>query len=228
MTIHADPWATPNDPSSIAEQVRPSAVLSTAAALAFARADNHDAGAAQDDPHRRRQHALSARDYAVMVLLADEATPDERNTRSTTSPTPKRSSPTPNPAPHSGAAHQHPAVPELGASTHHIDHPHERKTPTRTPHHRHACRTAHRPAAGTEPSPCLACRTRAVLAGATPGLVRIADGRTSHRSPALRTHRRAPPVRPTTPSRPTPSPPSAFLAGDFSAARSSPKSMPPN
>ena len=79
MTIHVDPWATPDhDPSSIAEQVRPSAVLSTAAALAFARADIHDAGAAHDDPHRRRQYALSARDYAVMVLLADDATPDER------------------------------------------------------------------------------------------------------------------------------------------------------
>ena len=80
MTIHIDPWATPDhDPSSVAEhQVRPSAVLRTAAALAFARADTHDAGAAQDDPHRRRQYALSARDYAVMVLLADDATPDER------------------------------------------------------------------------------------------------------------------------------------------------------
>jgi hypothetical protein len=75
--LSTDPWAiTDHDPSSIAalkQGVRPS----TAATLAFARADIHDA-AAQDDPHRRRQHALAARDNAVTVLLAADATEHER------------------------------------------------------------------------------------------------------------------------------------------------------
>ena len=52
--------------------------ISTAAALGFARADIHDAVAALDAPHRRRQYALSTRDHAVMVLLANDATTDQR------------------------------------------------------------------------------------------------------------------------------------------------------
>ena len=44
---------------------------------AYARADIHAAVAAADDPHRRRQYALSARDYAVTVLLANDATADQ-------------------------------------------------------------------------------------------------------------------------------------------------------
>lgn len=72
-----DPWAiTDHDPSSIADRNH-TARPSTAATLAFARADIHDA-ATQDDPHRRRQHALAARDNAVTVLLADDATDLER------------------------------------------------------------------------------------------------------------------------------------------------------
>ena len=51
--------------------------LSTAHTLAMARADIHSAVNADDD-HRRRQYALSARDYAVTVLL--EPTSD-RNQR---------------------------------------------------------------------------------------------------------------------------------------------------
>ena len=50
---------------------------STAAVLAAARTDIHNAVAAADDTHRRRQHALAARDNAVTVLLAHDATPDE-------------------------------------------------------------------------------------------------------------------------------------------------------
>ena len=50
--------------------------IPTTAALAYARADIHAAVAAADDPHRRRQYALSARDYAVTVLLANDATAD--------------------------------------------------------------------------------------------------------------------------------------------------------
>jgi hypothetical protein len=63
-----DPWATTDhDPISIA----------TAATLEEARSDIHAANAAIDDPHRRNQYALSARDNAVTVLLAGDANPDE-------------------------------------------------------------------------------------------------------------------------------------------------------
>lgn len=51
--------------------------MNTAATLEEARSDIHAATAAIDDPHRRRQYALSARDNAVTVLLAADATPDE-------------------------------------------------------------------------------------------------------------------------------------------------------
>lgn len=53
------------------------AIPTTTAALAYARADIAAAVAATDDPHRRRQYALSARDYAVTVLLANDATTDQ-------------------------------------------------------------------------------------------------------------------------------------------------------
>lgn len=73
MTLAANPWAvTDHDPTS-----NLNAVPSTTAVLAYARADIHSAVAAADDPHRRRQYALSARDNAVTVLLAGDATPDE-------------------------------------------------------------------------------------------------------------------------------------------------------
>lgn len=63
-----DPWATTDhDPISIA----------TAATLEEARSDIHAANAAIDDPRRRNQYALSARDNAVTVLLAGDASPDE-------------------------------------------------------------------------------------------------------------------------------------------------------
>ncbi|WP_099039988.1 hypothetical protein [Mycobacterium neglectum] len=52
-------------------------IPTTTAVLAYARADIHAAVAAADDPHRRRQYALSARDYAVTVLLAGDATADQ-------------------------------------------------------------------------------------------------------------------------------------------------------
>jgi len=65
-----DPWAiTDHDPLSIA--------TATAATLEEARSDIHAANAAIDDPHRRNQYALSARDNAVTVLLAGDANPDE-------------------------------------------------------------------------------------------------------------------------------------------------------
>lgn len=75
MTVAANPWAvTDHDPTSNLNTAGPS----TAAVLAYARADIHNAVAAADDAHRRRQYALSARDNAVTVLLAGDATPDER------------------------------------------------------------------------------------------------------------------------------------------------------
>ncbi|OBB96013.1 hypothetical protein A5779_17510 [Mycolicibacterium peregrinum] len=65
-----DPWATTDhDPISIA--------TNAAATLEEARSDIHAANAAIDDPHRRNQYALSARDNAVTVLLAGDANPDE-------------------------------------------------------------------------------------------------------------------------------------------------------
>jgi hypothetical protein len=50
--------------------------MSTTDTLAQARADLHAAVAAHD-PNRRRQYALSSRDYATEVLLAPDATPQQ-------------------------------------------------------------------------------------------------------------------------------------------------------
>lgn len=49
---------------------------SHSATLAMARQDIHNAVGADDD-HRRRQYSLSARDYAVTVLLDPSSTPRE-------------------------------------------------------------------------------------------------------------------------------------------------------
>lgn len=75
MTTATNPWAaTDHDPTSNLNAAAPS----TAAVLSYARADIHTAVSCADDPHRRRQYALSARDNAVTVLLAGDATADER------------------------------------------------------------------------------------------------------------------------------------------------------
>ena len=67
MTTATNPWAvTDHDPTSNLAAAGPS----TTAVLAYARGDIHTAVACADDPYRRRQYALSARDYAVTVLLA--------------------------------------------------------------------------------------------------------------------------------------------------------------
>ena len=50
----------------------------TSAVLAAARADIHNAVSCADDPHRHRQYALSARDNSAAVLLAPDASADER------------------------------------------------------------------------------------------------------------------------------------------------------
>lgn len=50
---------------------------STTATLGFARADLRHA-TDQHDPQRRRHYAVAARDNAVTVLLADDATDTER------------------------------------------------------------------------------------------------------------------------------------------------------
>jgi hypothetical protein len=46
--------------------------------LALARADIHTAVGAHDDPHRRHQYARSALSYANTVLLAADASDEER------------------------------------------------------------------------------------------------------------------------------------------------------
>jgi hypothetical protein len=77
MTAHPDPWAaTDHDPSSHVQPAGHSAVISTTAALALARADIHDALAA--DGPARRQWARSARAFAAMVLQAPDATAAQR------------------------------------------------------------------------------------------------------------------------------------------------------
>ena len=74
MTAHLDPWAaTDHDPSSHVQPAGHSAVISTKAAFALARADIHDALAATGA--RRRKYAPSARGFAAMVLAAPDATP---------------------------------------------------------------------------------------------------------------------------------------------------------
>ncbi|MCV7200840.1 hypothetical protein H7J71_02285 [Mycolicibacterium peregrinum] len=75
-TAHIDPWATADhDPSSITET---GLATNTTATLEEARSDLHNAVAAVDNTHRRVQYARSALDNAVTVLLAYDATPDER------------------------------------------------------------------------------------------------------------------------------------------------------
>jgi len=80
MTHPTNPWAsTDHDPSSSTEFITNSGeIRTTARTLAFARADIHAAVAAGDDPHRRRQYAHSALSYANTVLMAADATDDER------------------------------------------------------------------------------------------------------------------------------------------------------
>ena len=46
--------------------------------LALARADIHTAVGAHDDPHRRHQYARSALSYANTVLLAADASDEQR------------------------------------------------------------------------------------------------------------------------------------------------------
>ena len=72
-----DPWANnDHDPTSAATNTVHRAWITTTHALALARADIHNAVAAEG--HTRRQYALSARDYAAMVMLADDATKSQR------------------------------------------------------------------------------------------------------------------------------------------------------
>ena len=80
MTHPNDPWAnTDHDPSSGTEShTNTGAIHTTTQTLALARADIHTAVGAHDDPHRRRQYAQSALSYANTVLLAPDATDDER------------------------------------------------------------------------------------------------------------------------------------------------------
>ena len=58
MTRPIDPWASTD--------------------LEFARQDIHAAVDAHDDPHRRRQYTHSALSYANTVLMATDATADQR------------------------------------------------------------------------------------------------------------------------------------------------------
>jgi hypothetical protein len=80
MTHPVDPWAsTDHDPSSNTEDMANSGEIhTTTQTLAFARADVHTAVGAHDDAHRRRQYAQSALSYANTVLLAADATDEQR------------------------------------------------------------------------------------------------------------------------------------------------------
>ena len=80
MTRPIDPWAsTDHDPSSSTEDMTNSGEIhTTTQTLAFARADIHTAVGAHDDAHRRRQYAQSALSYANTVLLAPDATDEQR------------------------------------------------------------------------------------------------------------------------------------------------------
>ncbi|MDV3133349.1 hypothetical protein [Mycobacterium sp. 29Ha] len=80
MTYPINPWAsTDHDPSSNTEAVTDSSQShSTTRTLALARADIHTAVGAHDDPHRRVQYARSALSYANTVLLAADATDEQR------------------------------------------------------------------------------------------------------------------------------------------------------
>jgi hypothetical protein len=77
MTAHLDPWAAADhDPSSHVQPAGHSAVITTRAALALARADIHDALAA--DGLASRHWARSAGGFAAMVLRAPDATAAQR------------------------------------------------------------------------------------------------------------------------------------------------------
>ena len=80
MTHPIHPWAsTDHDPSSNTEYMTNSGEIhTTTQTLAFARADIHTAVGAHDDAHRRRQYAQSALSYANTVLLAADATDEQR------------------------------------------------------------------------------------------------------------------------------------------------------
>lgn len=80
MTYPISPWAsTDHDPSSNTESVTNAGEISTTTrTLALARADIHTAVGSHDDPHRRRQYARSALSYANTVLLAADATDEQR------------------------------------------------------------------------------------------------------------------------------------------------------
>lgn len=67
------PWTTNDHDPISAQYTSPE----TTSRLDEARSDIDAAHAAIDDPHRRRQYALSARDSAVSVLLAGDAAPDQ-------------------------------------------------------------------------------------------------------------------------------------------------------
>jgi hypothetical protein len=80
MTHPIHPWAsTDHDPSSNTESITNSGEIhTTTETLAFARADIHTAVGAHDDAHRRRQYAQSALSHANTVLLAPDATDEQR------------------------------------------------------------------------------------------------------------------------------------------------------
>jgi hypothetical protein len=64
-------------PAPVEATVVHGAAMSTNLSLAAARADLHQAAAAQDD-HRRTQYARSARDHASSVLTSPGCSPRER------------------------------------------------------------------------------------------------------------------------------------------------------
>ena len=77
---HPIQWAsTDHDPSSNTESITNSGEIhTTTETLAFARADIHTAVGAHDEAHRRRQYAQSALFHANTVLLAPDATDEQR------------------------------------------------------------------------------------------------------------------------------------------------------
>jgi len=78
MTAQPDYWAsTDHDPTSHTETARHLAAITTAHALALARADIHDALAAATTTCRC-SYAHSAYTYATTVLRAADATPHQR------------------------------------------------------------------------------------------------------------------------------------------------------
>jgi hypothetical protein len=76
-TEPTDAWAsTDHDPICTPHTTVHRALITTKHALSLARADIHDAVANEGDT--RRTYALSAADYAAMVILADDATRAQR------------------------------------------------------------------------------------------------------------------------------------------------------